>query len=44
MKTYSEDVMRALRQSLGLDADDTSKDKEIMEMPWEEVFERYLTW
>lgn len=45
MKIYNEDVMKAVRQSIGCsDGDDTSKDETIMAMPKEEVFERYCTW
>lgn len=44
MKVYNEDVMKAVRQSLGYDEDDTSRDEVIMKMPKEEVFERYCTW
>ena len=42
MKKYSQDVMKAVRKSLGAeDEKDTSLDKEIMSMNKEEVFERY---
>ena len=42
---YNEDVMSAVRQSIGCyDGDDTSKDKEIETMSREEVFERYCKW
>lgn len=42
---YSEDVMKALRQSLGCkDKNDTSKDEAIMSMDKEEIFERYCQW
>lgn len=44
MKKYSEYIMQDVRCNLGLEAYDTSKDEEIMEMEREEVFERYLTW
>lgn len=44
MKVYNDDVMKAVRQSLGYDEDDTSRDKVIMEMPKEEIFERYCRW
>ena len=45
MKIYNEDVMKALRQSLGCkDENDTSKDEEIMAMDKEQVFERYCQW
>ena len=42
MKKYSQDVMKALRKSLGAENEkDTSLDKEIMSMDKEEAFERY---
>lgn len=44
MKTYNEDVMKAVRQSLGYDENDNSVDEVIMKMDKEEVFERYCTW
>lgn len=44
MKIYNEDVMKAVRQHLGYDENDTSRDEVIMEMPKEEVFERYCLW
>ena len=45
MKIYNDDVMKAVRQSIGCtDDNDTSKDEKIMRMPKEEVFERYCTW
>ena len=43
-KQYSDFIMRAVRQSLGLDEDDTSRDEEIMEMAGAEIVDRYLTW
>ena len=40
MKIYNDDVMKAVRQSIGCtDENDTSKDEKIMRMPKEEVFE-----
>ena len=43
-KQYSDFIMRAVRQNIGLDEDDTSRDEEIMEMSGEEIVDRYLTW
>ena len=43
-KQYSDFIMRAVRQNLGLDEDDTSRDEEIMEMAGAEIVDRYLTW
>ena len=43
-KQYSDFIMRAVRQNIGLDEDDTSRDEEIMEMDGEEIVDRYLTW
>ena len=38
MKIYNDDVMKAVRQSIGCtDENDTSKDEKIMRMPKEEV-------
>lgn len=41
---YSEEVMKAARQNMGLDEDDVSSDTLIEELPKSEVFERYLIW
>lgn len=43
-KQYSDFIMRAVRQNIGLEEDDTSRDAEIMEMDGEEIVDRYLTW
>ena len=43
-KQYSDFIMRAVRQNIGLDEYDTSRDEEIMEMDGEEIVDRYLTW
>ena len=43
-RRYSNFIMRAVRQNMGLDEDDTSMDDEIMEMDGEEVVSRYLEW
>lgn len=44
MKVYNDDVMKAVRQSLGYKEDDTTRDEVIMEMPKEDVFQRYCQW
>jgi hypothetical protein len=36
--------IEAVRQNLGLDQNDDSKDDEIMQMSREEIFRRYMTW
>lgn len=41
---YEEYIMESIRQNLDLEKDDTSRDREIMEMSRREIFERYLTW
>lgn len=43
-KKYSDFIMRAVRQNMGLEEDDTSGDAEIYEMDGEEIVDRYLTW
>ena len=43
-KQYSDFIMRAARQNIGLEEYDTSRDAEIMEMSGEEIVDRYLTW
>ena len=43
-RRYSNFIMEAVRQNMGLDEDDTSMDDEIMEMDGEEVVRRYLEW
>ncbi|MDE7423945.1 MAG: hypothetical protein K2N51_09660 [Lachnospiraceae bacterium] len=44
MKIYNNDIMEAVRQRMGLEKDDTSKDDEIMKMDKEEVFREYCQW
>lgn len=44
MKVYNDDVMKAVRKSLGYEEDDTTRDEVIMEMPKEDVFQRYCQW
>ena len=41
---YSDNIMEALRQRLGLEENDTSKDDLIMEMEPEDVLDMYLCW
>lgn len=41
---YSEFIMRNVRQNLGLEKDDTSRDDEVMEMSGYEILDRYLKW
>ena len=43
-RIYPEYIMKNIRQNLGLEPDDTSKDSEIMQMPKEEALERFLIW
>lgn len=44
MEKYPEEIMRNVRQNLGLKPDDTSKDEIIMSMDKEDVLDRCLTW
>ena len=44
MDKYSEYIMAALRQRLDLEADDTSRDKEINSYSPNEAFEELLAW
>jgi len=44
MKTYPESIMRKVRQCLELDSTDISRDKEIMQMSKNEVFEHCCAW
>lgn len=41
---YNDEVMKAVRQSLGLDGNDTSRDSDIMQMDKKDVFEHYCLW
>lgn len=43
-ETYSNNIMENVRQNLGLEEDDTSRDNEIMAMSPREVFDRFCTW
>lgn len=42
MYRYSEGIMRAVRQSMGLSEDNVSRDNDILQMPKDEVFRRIL--
>lgn len=44
MEKYPEYIMRNIRQNLGLEANDTSRDDYIMKMSKERVFKAYLEW
>ena len=44
MNKYNDKIMKAVRQSLGLDKDDESTDEEIMRMNRKQVFELYCQW
>jgi len=41
---YSDEILEAVRQNIGLKADDESKDDEIAEMSKEEVLDRVFNW
>ena len=41
---YNDDVMKTVRQSLGLEEHDTSRDNDIMQMDKKDVFEHYCLW
>ena len=41
---YSEEIMEAVRQNLGLEEDDTSMDDRIVKMSRGEVLNRVATW
>lgn len=43
-KQYSNYLMRSVRQSMGLDENDTSRDDAIMEMDSYELLDRFLEW
>ena len=43
-KKYSNYLMRSVRQSMGLDENDTSRDDAIMEMDSYELLDRFLEW
>lgn len=44
MEKYNDEIMKALRQRMNLDENDTSSDKEIMNMDKYEVFREYCLW
>lgn len=44
MNRYNDEIMKAVRQSLGLDEDDESADDEIMSMNRKRVFKIYCRW
>lgn len=44
MDKYNDDVMKAVRQSLGLEEYDTSIDNDIMQMDKKDVFKHYCLW
>ena len=44
MNRYNDEIMKAVRQSLGLDEDDESADDEIMSMNMKRVFKIYCRW
>lgn len=44
MNKYNDEVMKAVRQSLGLEEDDESSDDEIMNMNRKRVFKIYCRW
>lgn len=41
---YEDHIMRYVRENLGLEPDDTSRDEEISNMSQSEVLDRVLTW
>lgn len=41
---YSEEIMEDLRQRRGLEREDTSQDKKIMEMSKDEALDEVATW
>jgi len=43
-ETYSDRIMKNVRQNLGLEEDDTSRDDYIMSLSPEDVFDRYCNW
>ena len=44
MNKYSNEVMKNVRQNLGLEENDTSLDEKINSMDKDEVFMRFLEW
>lgn len=41
---YNDDIMKAVRQNMGLEEDNESADNEIMQMDEKEVFKAYCHW
>ena len=41
---YNDEIMRAVRQNMGLDENDTSSDEKIMEMDKRDIFKKYCIW
>lgn len=44
LNTYPEYIMENVRQNLGLEEDDTSRDDYIMSLSPEDVFDKYCNW
>lgn len=44
MNKYNDTVMKAIRERMGLDENDTSCDEEIMKMNKYDVFREYCLW
>jgi hypothetical protein len=44
MEKYSEEIMEAVRENIGLEAYDESRDGTIMRMGKEEILDRVLEW
>ncbi len=44
LRTYSKEVMEALRQRRGLEPGDASEDTDIMSMAKQDVFNEYCQW
>lgn len=44
MEKYNDEIMKAIRQRMGLNENDTSSDKEIMKLDKYDVFRQYCLW
>lgn len=44
MAKYSGYIMKNIRQNIGLDENDTSRDAEIESMSGRDILDKYLTW
>lgn len=44
MKKYNDEIMKAIRQRMGLNENDTSSDEEIMKLDKYDVFRQYCLW